>query len=140
MEPTLDIGDHILVSKLSTELGSVHIGEILVFKRPPGEEGVCGGPAVPYLVKRVIGLPGDHVTSKGNTVYVNGVALEQPWSHLTSLGKAIGSVTVPAGDYYMMGDNRSISCDSRYWGPLPSNLVVGEAVMKFWPFSHFGFL
>jgi signal peptidase I len=49
-------------------------------------------------------------------------------------------VTVPSGDYYMMGDNRSISCDSRYWGPLPSNLVVGEAVMKFWPFSHFGFL
>ena len=139
MEPTLSIGDHILVSKLSTELGSVHIGEILVFKRPPGEEQVCGGPAVPYLVKRVIGLPGDHLTSRGNTVYVNGVALEQPWSHLTSLGLAIGDVTVPAG-YFMMGDNRSVSCDSRYWGPLPSNLVVGEAVVKFWPLSRFGFL
>jgi signal peptidase I len=140
MEPTLKIGDRILVSKLSTEIGSVHIGEILVFRRPPGEEKVCGGPAVPYLVKRVIGLPGDHLTSIGNTVYVNGVALDQSWSHFTSLGTAVGDITVPANHYFMMGDNRSISCDSRYWGPLPANLVVGEAVLKFWPLSRVGFL
>src|SRR5271155_3729945 len=75
MEPTLNVGDRILVSKLATEFGSVHIGEILVFKTPPGELAACGGPVVPYLVKRVIGLPGDHLTSRGNTVYVNGHAL-----------------------------------------------------------------
>jgi signal peptidase I len=140
MEPTLNIGDRILVSKLATELGSVHIGEILVFKRPPGELAACGGPVVPFLVKRVIGLPGDHLTSRGNTVYVNGHPLEQPWSHLTPLGPAIGKVTVPKGHYFMMGDNRAISCDSRFWGPLSANLVVGEAVLRFWPVSHFGWL
>lgn len=140
MEPTLNIGDRILVSKLSTEVESVHIGEILVFKRPPGEEQACGGPIVPYLVKRVIGLPGDHLTSVGNTVYVNGVPLDQSWSHFTPLGTGIGNVIVPKNHYFMMGDNRSISCDSRYWGTLPANLVVGEAVLRFWPFSHLGFL
>jgi len=140
MEPTLNVGDRILVSKLATEFGSVHIGEILVFKTPPGELAACGGPVVPYLVKRVIGLPGDHLTSRGNTVYVNGHALEQRWSHLTPLGTAIGRVTVPTGHYFMMGDNRFISCDSRYWGPLNAKLVVGEAVLRFWPVSHFGWL
>jgi signal peptidase I len=140
MEPTLNIGDRILVSKLSTELGSVHIGEILVFKRPPGEERACGGPVVPYLVKRVIGLPGDHLTSRGDTVYVNGHPLDQAWSHLTPLGPAVGNVHVPKGHYFMMGDNRVISCDSRYWGPLAANLVVGQAVLRFWPVTHFGLL
>ena len=140
MEPTLSIGDRILVSKLSTELGSVHIGEILVFKSPPGEQQVCGGPAVSYLVKRVIGLPGDQMSSRGNTIYVNGVALDQTWSHSAALGTPIGTVTVPPDHYFMMGDNHAISCDSRYWGPLPANLVVGEAVLRFWPITHFGFL
>jgi len=140
MEPTLGIGDRILVSKLSTELGSVHIGEILVFKSPPGEQQVCGGPDVPYLVKRVIGLPGDQMSSRGNTIYVNGVALDQTWSHSATLGTPIGAVTVPPDHYFMMGDNHVISCDSRYWGTLPANLVVGEAVLRFWPVTHFGFL
>jgi signal peptidase I len=140
MEPTLNIGDRILVSKLATDFGSIHIGEILVFKRPPGELADCGGPVVPYLVKRVIGLPGDHLTSRGNTVYVNGDPLDQPWSHLTALGPAIGHVTVPKGHYFMMGDNRIISCDSRYWGPLSAKLVVGEAILRFWPITRLGWL
>jgi signal peptidase I len=140
MEPTLNVGDRIVVSKLSTELGSVHIGEVLVFRSPPGEHQVCGGPAVPYLVKRVVGLPGDQMSSAGNTIYVNGVALNQPWAHSTSLGTQIGAVTVPRGHYFMLGDNETTSCDSRYWGPLSAKLVVGEAVMRFWPLSHLGFL
>jgi signal peptidase I len=140
MEPNLNIGDHIVVSKLSTELGSVHIGEVLVFHTPPGEHQICGGRAVPYLVKRVVGLPGDQISSQGNTIYVNGVALEQTWAHSTALGTQIGSVVVPRGHYFMLGDNQTTSCDSRYWGPLSANLVVGEAVMTFWPLSHLGFL
>jgi signal peptidase I len=80
------------------------------------------------------------LTSVGNTVYVNGVPLDQSWSHFTPLGTGIGIVIVPKNHYFMMGDNRSISCDSRYWGTLPANLVVGEAVLRFWPFSHLGFL
>ena len=138
MEPTLQVGDRILVSKLSTEFGSVHIGDILVFKRPPKEN--CGGAPVPFLVKRVIGLPGDHLTSKGNTIYVNGKLLEQTWSYYNPVSPAIGNVVVPKNTYFMMGDNHGDSCDSRYWGPLPANLVVGKAVLRIWPLSRFGTL
>jgi signal peptidase I len=138
MEPTLQVGDRILVSKLSTEFGSVHIGDILVFKRPPKEN--CGGAPVPLLVKRVIGLPGDHLTSKGNTIYVNGKVLDQTWSYYNPVSPAIGNVVVPKNTYFMMGDNHGDSCDSRYWGPLPANLVVGKAVLRIWPLSRFGTL
>jgi signal peptidase I len=138
MEPTLQVGDRILVSKLSTEFGSVHIGDILVFKRPPKEN--CGGAPVPFLVKRVIGLPGDHLTSKGNTIYVNGKVLHQTWSYYNPVSPAIGNVVVPKNTYFMMGDNHGDSCDSRYWGPLPANLVVGKAVLRIWPLSRFGTL
>jgi signal peptidase I len=138
MEPTLQVGDRILVSKLSTEFGSVHIGDILVFKRPPKEN--CGGAPVPFLVKRVIGLPGDHLTSKGNTIYVNGKVLDQTWSYYNPVSPAIGNVVVPKNTYFMMGDNHGDSCDSRYWGPLPANLVVGKAVLRIWPLSRFGTL
>ena len=138
MEPTLQVGDRILVSKLSTEFGSVHIGDILVFKRPPKEN--CGGAPVPFLVKRVIGLPGDHLTSKGNTIYVNGKVLDQTWSYYNPVSPAIGNVVVPKNTYFMMGDNHGDSCDSRYWWPLPANLVVGKAVLRIWPLSRFGTL
>ena len=138
MEPTLQVGDRILVSKLSTEFGSVHIGDILVFKRPPKEN--CGGAPVPFLVKRVIGLPGDHLTSKGNTIYVNGKVLDQTWSYYNPVSPAIGNVVVPKNTYFMLGDNHGDSCDSRYWGPLPANLVVGKAVLRIWPLSRFGTL
>jgi len=136
MEPTLQIGDRILVSKLSTELGTVHIGDILVFKRPADEN--CGSAPTAYLVKRVIGLPGDHLTSRGNTIYVNGKALKQTWTYYNPVSPPIGNVTVPKNHYFMMGDNHGDSCDSRYWGPLASNLVVGKAVLRIWPLSRFG--
>jgi len=142
MEPTLQVGDRILVSKLSTEFGSVHIGDILVFKTPPKEATAgCEGPPVPFLVKRVVGLPGDHLVSRGDTIYVNGKVLDQTWSHVASLGaKPVPNLTVPINTYYMMGDNEPQSCDSRYWGPLPANLVVGKALMRIWPLSRFGSL
>jgi len=142
MEPTLQVGDRILVSKLSTEFGSVHIGDILVFRTPPREVSAgCEGPPVPFLVKRVIGLPGDHLVSKGDTIYVNGKVLNQTWSHVASLGgKPVPNTIVPKNTYYMMGDNHPKSCDSRYWGPLAANLVVGKAVMRIWPLSRIGSL
>ncbi|MGA2433332.1 MAG: signal peptidase I [Acidimicrobiales bacterium] len=137
MEPTLQVGDRIMVSKLSLDFGSIHRGDILVFKAPPAED--CGTP-VPDLVKRVIGLPGDHLTSKGNTIYVNGKPLKITWTHYEPLGKAIGNVVVPKNRYFMMGDNYPDSCDSRYWGTVPRSDIVGRAFFRIWPLSRIGFL
>jgi signal peptidase I len=139
MEPTLQIGDRIIVSKLSVEFGTIHRGDILVFKAPPAVLTDCGD-AVADLVKRVIGLPGDHLTSAGNTIYVNGVPLVQPWTHVPILGKPIGNVYVAKNHYFMMGDNEDDSCDSRYWGTIPRSSIVGKAVMRVWPLSRVGFL
>jgi len=138
MEPTLQIGDRIVVSKLSVEFGTIHRGDVLVFKAPPGVLSACGDD-VADLVKRVIGLPGDHLTSKGNVIYVNHVALTQPWTHVEPIGKSIGSVTVPANSYFMMGDNQPDSCDSRYWGTIPRSSVIGKAFVRIWPLSRVGF-
>lgn len=138
MEPTLQIGDRIVVSKLSVEFGTIHRGDVLVFKAPAGVLSACGDD-VADLVKRVIGLPGDHLTSKGNIIYVNGVALPQPWTHVEPIGKSIGNVTVSANSYFMMGDNQPYSCDSRYWGTIPRSSVIGKAFVRIWPLSRIGF-
>ena len=137
MEPTLLIGDRIIVNKISVDFGTIHIGDILVFKAPPT---VHCGETVTDLVKRVIGLPGDHLTSRGNTIYVNGKPLVENWPHIEPLGQAIGNVTVPANHYFMMGDNHPNSCDSRYWGTVPRSDIIGKAFIRIWPLSRFGFL
>jgi signal peptidase I len=139
MEPTLHVGDRIVVSKLSVEFGTIHRGDILVFKAPPAVRSDCGDD-VADLVKRVIGLPGDHLTSKGNTIYVNGQPLKQPWTHNEPIFRHIGKVTVPANHYFMMGDNEPNSCDSRFWGSIPRSSVIGKAFLRIWPLSRIGFL
>jgi signal peptidase I len=139
MEPTLQVGDRIIVSKLSVEFGTIHTGDILVFKAPKAVAAVCGD-NVADLVKRVIGLPGQTLTSKGNTIYVNGKPLAQPWAHVPTLGKAIGTVHVTKNHYFMMGDNESDSCDSRYWGTISRSSIIGKAFVRIWPLSRFSFL
>lgn len=143
MEPTLQIGDRIVVSKLSVEFGTIHRGDILVFKAPAAVRTECGDD-VADLVKRVIGLPGEHLTSVGNTIMlvVHGkdVPIAQPWTHEEPLGRALGNVYVPKNHYFMMGDNEPDSCDSRYWGTIPRSSVIGKAVVRIWPLSRLGFL
>lgn len=128
------VGDRIIVDKLSTDWGTIHTGDILVFHSPPTEN--CGGPRVEDLVKRVIGVPGDHLTSKNNTIYVNGKPLKETWSHYEPLGPAIGNVTVAPGHYFMMGDNHSDSCDSRMWGTITHQDIIGKAFSRVWPLSR----
>ncbi len=137
MEPTLQIGDRIIVSKLSVNLGTINRGDIVVFKAPPAEH--CGE-IVADLVKRVIGLPGDYLTSKGNTIYVNHHVLVQNYTHDPILGTPIGTVRVKANHYFLMGDNREQSCDSRYWGTVPKSAIIGKAFIRIWPLSRFRFL
>jgi signal peptidase I len=136
MVPTLEVGDRIIVSKISTSLGSIHRGDIIVFARPPRES--CGGSDVTDLVKRVIGLPGETISSRGDQILINGKVIEQHWNVTAPLGREVGTVKIPQGQYFMMGDNRSASCDSRYWGTLPKKYVVGKVVMRIWPLSRIG--
>lgn len=138
MVPTLLVGDRILVDKLSVDFGTINIGDIVVFKAPPKEH--CATEKIPVLIKRVIGLPGDHLTSKGNTIYVNGKALKENWSHREPLGIPIGNVVVAKNNYFMMGDNHADSCDSRYWGTVPRSDIIGKAFLRVWPLSRVGFL
>jgi signal peptidase I len=92
------------------------------------------------LVKRVIGVPGDRLTSRGNTIYVNGTPLRENWSHYEPLGPAIGDVLVPPGQYFVMGDNHNNSCDSRTWGTVPRSDIIGKVFVRFWPLSRFSWL
>jgi signal peptidase I len=135
MEPTLMIGDRIIVDKLSVDFGSIHRGDIVVFKAPPTEN--CGVNDAD-LVKRVIGLPGDHLTSHDNTIIVNGHPLKENWSHSEPLGPPIGNVVVPANHYFVMGDNHDDSCDSRSWGTVPHSDIIGKAFVRIWPISRWG--
>ena len=137
MEPTLHIGDRIIINKLSVDFGTIHTGDIVVFKAPPAEN--CGT-KVADLVKRVIGVPGDRLTSKANTIYINGKPLDETWPHDEPLGTPIGNVTVKPGQYFVMGDNHPDSCDSRYWGTVPRSDIIGKAFVRIWPLSRIGFL
>lgn len=137
MEPTLLIGDRLVVNKLSVKFGTIHVGDVIVLKAPPSEN--CGDP-VTDLVKRVIGTPGDRLTSNGNTIYVNGVALDEKWPHTEPLGPAIGNVTVGTNRYFVMGDNHSDSCDSRSWGTVPRSDVIGKVFERIWPLSRVAWL
>ena len=140
MEPTLQVGDRIVVSKLSVEFGTIHTGDILVFRAPKAVATECGD-NVADLVKRVIGLPGQTIWSKGNTIYVNGKVLLQPWTHVAQIGaKPITKTHIKANHYFMMGDNESNSCDSRYWGTIPKSSIIGKAFFRLWPLSRLGFL
>ena len=138
MEPTLHVGDRILVNKLSVRFGTINVGDIIVFKAPPTEH--CHDGSYSDLVKRVIGLPGQTITSKGNTVYVNGKALKEPWTYWPALNPPIKKFTVKANNYNVMGDYRSNSCDSRFWGTVPRSDIIGKAFFRMWPLSRIGFL
>jgi signal peptidase I len=137
MEPTLGIGDRILVWKAFFDWHDLRPGDIVVFTRPPRDH--CPGPAGSDLVKRVIALPGQAIYSAGNTIYVNGRPLAEPYLPARDpLGPPIPGASpaapfhVPAGEFYVMGDNRAISCDSRFWGPVKGTSIVGQVVLLFW--------
>ena len=141
MEPTLMIGDRILVDKISYRLHSPHRGDMVVFGRPPGENSPAD---IKDLVKRIVGLPGETIWSVNGHIFVQGWdtgnhAMQVGESYLppgTQLGTPIARTSIPKNDYFVMGDNRSNSQDSRFFGPIPRSLIVGKVVMRIWPISH----
>lgn len=123
MNPTLENGEYILVSKLAYKFGEPARGDIVVFSFPldPNQD----------LIKRVIGLPGETVMIKDGKVSVNGVTLEEPY--IAAAPFYNGSWTVTEGQLFVLGDNRNESKDSHEWGLLPMENVIGKAVIIYWP-------
>ena len=136
MEPTLHIGDRLLVDKISTRLHPPHTGDIIVFQPPPQlqEYGYRGDQA---FIKRVIATPGETVTVTDHHVLVDGEPLQESYT-LEPPDYLMGSITVPPGGLFVMGDNRNDSNDSHVWGILPQDNVIGIARFRFWPLSRTG--
>jgi signal peptidase I len=133
MVPTIDVYDRVLVQKAFFTWHDVHEGQIVVFSHPPLDHCLGEGD----LVKRVIALPGQTIYSSGNSIYVNGRLLAEPYlPQYDPLGPPIASsqhpYRVPAGEFYVLGDNRADSCDSRYWGPITGSSIIGKVVLTFW--------
>jgi signal peptidase I len=140
MEPTLKVGNRLLVEKVGYTL---HRGDLIVFDKPPRDTE----PGTPHLVKRIIGMPGDHVSVRGGYYYIDGKLLNENWLPKVDRGvtcapysspencQPYGPITVPKGDYFVSGDNRTQSYDSRYFGPISGSLIVGKAFLRIWPLS-----
>jgi len=137
MEPTLKVGDRVLVNKLAYHAHPIHRGDIVVFKRPKLEGGA---PTIKDLIKRVIGLPGETVESSQGQVVINGQVLHEPYLSTGTTTTGIERQTIPPGQYWVMGDNRSNSRDSRFFHAIPKSLVVGRAFVLVWPLSSLQFL
>jgi len=130
MEPTLVSGEYVIINRLSYRLGSPQRGDIIVFHFPrdPKEE----------YIKRLIGLPGDEVEVKNGAVYVNGQLLDE--SYLNVKMDYYGTWRIPAGQLFVLGDNRNNSSDSHDWGTVPMDYVVGKAVLVYWPPPAWGLI
>jgi signal peptidase I len=131
MQPTLYNDYFVVVNKTAYLFQQPQRGDVIVFHYPLD-------PSNDYI-KRVIGLPGDTIKTNFNTVWVDGVKLNEPYISAPGNPSAHQWV-VPPNDYFVMGDNRPVSDDSRSWGFVPKNFIVGKAVAVYWPLSKWQFL
>ena len=141
MESNLLIGDHLLVNKFAYGLKSGFISRLLPYKEPKRGDVIVfkypNSPEVAY-VKRLIGMPGDRIEMVGHTIYVNGQALKETYTQYIDPGSIYaryGPYTVPADHYFARGDNRDNSQDSRFWGSVPRDYLLGKALVIYWSFE-----
>jgi signal peptidase I len=132
MVPTLIQGDRLIVSRLSYFLGEPDRGDIIVFQYPYGPER--------DFVKRIIGLPGETIAIQNGQVFINGKPLPPEDYVQNKSSDAIAPVTLGDDEYFVMGDNRTGSSDSRSWGPMQKHFIIGKAWLIYYPFEHFQFL
>jgi signal peptidase I len=131
MLPTLQQHDRVLVNKLSYSLHPVHRGDIVVFTHSPGFD-----PQFKDLIKRVIGLPGDTVEGRGGRVYIDGHLLSEPYLPTGTFTDNFPAHVLAARTYWVMGDNRTNSTDSRVFGAIARRQIVGRAFILWWPLGR----
>lgn len=138
MVSTLEKGDRVLVNKLSYRLHDVNRGDIVVFERPPTEPT---DPEIKDLIKRVVGLPGETISGDdAGNVLINGKRLREPYLPRGVTTTGIREFKIPADHFWVMGDNRGNSKDSRYFSAIDGDLIVGRAFVRVWPLSSLGLL
>lgn len=128
MAPTLQVNDRVLVNKLSYDLHDVHRGDLIVFESPPNE-----GSQTKDLIKRVVGLPGETVESRDGRMLINGEVLDEPYLQPDIVTGAVEKTVIPPDHYWVMGDNRSNSRDSRFFGAISESTIIGRAFVRVWP-------
>jgi signal peptidase I len=130
MEPRIDSDEYVLINALAYHLGATpQRGEVVAFRHERSAPSV-------YL-KRLIGVPGDRIEIRRGIVFVNGAELTEPYVRFRD-ARSAAAVTVPPGAYYVLGDNRANSDDSRFWGFVPADDIVGRAVFAVWPLERAG--
>ncbi len=133
MLPNLHEGEYLLISRMNYLFGEPQRGDIVVFD-PPGNP-----PGAPRLIKRMIGLPGDTLEFRDKVLYVNSEVLNEPYLNEPCRGSCADRAwTLGENEYFLMGDNRNNSNDSRAFGPIPRDRIVGQAIFRYWPVTSFG--
>ena len=138
MEPTFQNNEYIITDKISYRFGKPNRGDVVIFKAPVN-------PDVDYI-KRIIGLPGETVMVQSGRIYIDGKMLNEPYlEDLTPIfpGGFIKEgvvVSIPENHYFVMGDNRPHSSDSREFGPIEKKLIIGRAVFRYWPINDLGLI
>ena len=160
MVPTLEIGQRVLVNRIGARFGDPDVGDIVVFHPPTGAEqgNQCGGGQPPdgqvclkesankaevNFIKRVVAGPGDRLAIQDGHVILNGKRQKENFAEPCGGGEGCNfprEVTIPPDHYFMMGDNRGSSDDSRFWGPVPRDWVIGQAFATYWPPKRIGLL
>ncbi len=132
-----DGSDRVLACRFCYRFWSPQRDDIIVFNTPPRAAQECGGQGSTVFVKRLIGLPGDTWEERAGYVYINGKRLDEPFidPHIRD-SQTIMPKKIPPGQYFMMGDNRTGSCDSRRWGTVPRSNLIGKVVATYWPPSR----
>lgn len=159
MEPTLDIGQRVLVNRIGNRFSDPHVGEIVVFHPPSGASSqTCGnsrqgqgsdqacdtptsGQSSQNFIKRVVAGPGDTITIVDGHVMRNGRLQPDGFTRPCGTSRACNfrnPITIPKGSWFMMGDNRGASDDSRFWGPVPKRWIIGGAFFTYWPPGKIG--
>lgn len=138
MVPNFHSNDYIITNKLATRISTLQRGEVVILKNPRNTDQV--------FIKRIIGYPGETITLQDGNVLINGQILNEPYLPygLKTPGESYlqegQSIQIPANNYFVMGDNRSASSDSRELGPIPADLIIGQAIFRYWPPQKIGII